>query len=269
MITLAQARYLLAIHQMRGRDRNVSKLAEALDVSKPSVTNMITSLEEKTWVNKGPPFVLTEQGQATVEEILWTQSLLSKYFSGILELPKEEISNDMLILMTGLSDESLNRLVSIVETHLARAELEKLAGNVHLTSFQGIIDDGVYEAPFQLLKEGSNELSMGDKGLVHPAELIVTGSHGMISLKVKSLKHRALHGALMKGVLAQLFYWNGETFTKAQEEDGIYFFPVMGMYWNHDKEKNIDFGVVKVRVHASVGSFNMPDSVADLAIYLE
>ena len=139
MITLAQSRYLLAIHQMRGRDRNVSRLAEALDVSKPSVTNMISSLEEKTWVNKGPPLVLTEQGAVMAEEIIWTQSLLSKYFSGILELPKEDISNDILILMTGLSDESLNRLVGIVETNLARAELEKLAGNVHLTSFRGVI----------------------------------------------------------------------------------------------------------------------------------
>ena len=120
-----------------------------------------------------------------------------------------------------------------------------------------------------MLKEGSIELSMGDNGFLHPAKLIVTGGHGVISLKIRSLKHRTLHGALMKGVLAQLFYWNGETFSEAKEKDEIYSFPVMGMYWKHNKEKNVDFGVVKVRVHASVGSFNMPDSVADLAIYLE
>ena len=269
MLTLGQARYLLAIEKMRGRERNMSKLAEILDVSKPSVTNMITALEEKQWIKKGPPLTLTVVGKALANGITGKQSLLAGYFSKELGLAEEDISEDILILMLAVSEKFVNRLIYKIETDMTQAELGNFCDNVNLTNFQGVLQDGIYDIPFCLLKESGRELSMGDKGFVHPAKLVVIGGHGVITLRATPVKHMALRGAIMKGMLARLFYWDGSDFAEAKEKDGVYSFPVMGMYWSHDKEKNVDFGVVKIKLHASVGVVNMPDSVADLAIYLE
>ncbi|WP_347490058.1 hypothetical protein ABDB91_02550 [Desulfoscipio sp. XC116] len=41
------------------------------------------------------------------------------------------------------------------------------------------------------------------------------------------------------------------------------------MHWNYDEEKGMDFGMMHIKVRASVGVVNMPESFADLAIYLE
>ena len=269
MVTFGQARYLLAIQQMRGQERNMSRLAEILDVSKPSVTNMITSLEKKQWISKGPPLTLTSQGKALTNEIMGKQSLLAGYFSKELGFAGEDISDDILTLMLTVSEKFINRLIYKIETDMARAELDSFSDNVHLTSFQGVLRDGIYDIPFRLQKESNGELSMGDKGFLHPAKLVVTGGHGVISLTATPIKQRTLRGVILKGVLARLFYWDGTDFTEAKEYNNVYSFPVMGMHWNQDRKRNVDFGVVKIKVHASVGIFNMPDSVADLAIYLE
>lgn len=269
MVTPGQARYLLAIRQMRGRSGNMSRLAEILDVSKPSVTSMIASLEEREWVSKGPPLVLTAQGKALAEEIKSRQSLLTGYFSKELGLSEEDIANDILLLMLTVSEKFIGRLTGKIEKEEAQAELRKFSENVHMTNFQGILSDGIYEIPFRLLKKNGRQLSMGDKGFVHPARLIIADGHGIIRLRTLPVMHRTLRGNVLKGRLARLFYWNGEDFSESLEQDGVYSFPVMEMHWSHDREKNADFGLVQVKVHASVGVFNMPDSVADLAIYFE
>ncbi|SHH88262.1 Mn-dependent transcriptional regulator, DtxR family [Sporobacter termitidis DSM 10068] len=269
MLTPRQARYLLAIHEMRGRERSMSRLAETLGVSKPSVTNMINAFKQKGLVDKGGSLVLTAQGKALANEILSRQALLSAYFSRELGLAAEDIRNDVLALMFEMSSKFTESLIRKIETDAAKAELRRFSGSVYLTNFEGILPDGIYELPFRLLKENNGQLSMGDKGFIHPARLVVTGGFGVISLRAVPVTHKALRGDLLKGRLARLFYWNGADFAEAAEQDGVYSLPVMGMHWRHDAEKNVDFGVVRIKVHASVGIFNMPDSVADLAIYLE
>ncbi len=126
MVTPGQARYLLAIQQMRGRSGNMSRLAEILDVSKPSVTSMIASLEEREWVSKGPPLALTVQGKALADEILSKQSLLIGYFSKELGLSEEDIANDILVLMLTVSEKFLGRLTVKIEKDAARVELQNL-----------------------------------------------------------------------------------------------------------------------------------------------
>lgn len=269
MVTLGQARYLAAIHQMRGCDRNMSKLAEVLSVSKPSVTNMINVFEEKGWVKKGPPLSLTAQGRALANEIMSRQSFFAGYFAKELGLMETEVYNDVLVLMCELSDTFIDALVCKIETKEAQKVLAQYKDNVYLTSFNGILPDGVYDYSFRILKKNETKLSMGDKGFLHPARLVVTGGIGVLRLRAVPVKHKAIQGDLLKGRLSRLFFWNGEVYCEVREENGVYSFPVMAMKWGHDEELDTDYGILEIKVHASVGTFHMPDSPADLAIYLE
>lgn len=269
MITPGQARYLLAIEQMRDRHCSMSRLAEILDVSKPSVTNMITALAEKNWVSKGPPLKLTARGKALAAEITGKQTFLLRYYSKELELTGDEIADDILILILTASEKFVDRLIVKIEKDSAKAELQKHSHKDYLTNFQGILPDGIYKVPFNLLKKNGGKLSMGDKGFARPGKLVITGGYGVISLQALPVTHTSLRGNVLKGRLARLFYWNGEEFAEATEQDGVYTFPVMELHWSRDEEKNTDLGLVQIKVHASVGPFNMPDSVADLAIHLD
>jgi Mn-dependent DtxR family transcriptional regulator len=269
MITLGQARYLLAICHIRGRDRTMTKIARELGVSKPSVTSMINSFEEKGFVKKSPALTLTAHGKAIADEIMSKQSVISAYFSRELGIAREETGNDALVLMFEMSERFVDSFIKKIVTDAARAKLREFSGNAYLSNFQGILPDGIYEIPFNLLKKSDSRLSMGDKGFMHPAKLVVTDGYGVISLRAVPMTHKALQGYTLKGMLARLYYWNGENYVEALEEDDMYSFPVMNMHWGYDQEKGMDFGVVQIKVQASVGVVNMPESLADLVIYLE
>ncbi len=268
-MTLVQARYLLAIERMRGRERTVTKIAQELGVSKPSVTSMINGLEDKRLLKKERGLPLTGQGKATTEEIRSKQSVIAAYLARELGIAPMEAKNDALVLMFEMSEKFVDSLIRKIEKDAARAKLEEFAGNAYLTNFQGILADGIYAIPFRLLKKNDGRLSMGDKGLVHPAKLVVVGGYGLISLHALPLTHKGLPGGILKGKLARLSYWNGEEYAEAPEEKGRYAFPVMDMHWRYDQEQSMDFGVLQLKVQASVGVANMPESLADLAVYLE
>lgn len=269
MLTLGQARYLLVLNQLRGRDRAVTKIAGTLGVSKPSVTSMIDSFEEKGLLQKGPGLNLTAQGKALAEEITGKQAIIASYFARELEITKEEAGRDALVLMFELSEKFLERLIKKIEIENARSILREFYSNAYLTSFQGILPDGVYQIPFRVLKKNDSGLSMGDKGLAHPAKLVVADGYGVLSLRAVLVTHRALRGYTLKGRVARFFFWNGESYAEVREQDEGYAFPVMHMYWSHDPVKGVEFGVLQIKVQASVGAVNMPESSADMAVYLD
>ncbi|WP_347490057.1 MarR family transcriptional regulator [Desulfoscipio sp. XC116] len=211
-ITLGQARYLLVICRLQGRDRTMTKIAEELKVSKPSVTSMINTFGEKGLAKKSPVLALTAQGKAIADKIMNIQSVIFAYISREMGITEEEADNDALVLMFEMSERFLTGLIKKIETDAARAKLRDFGGHAYLSSFQGILSDGIYEIPFKLLRKGDGRLSMGDKGFMHPAKLVVADGCGIISLRAVPLKHRTLQGYVLKGRLAKLYYWNGENY---------------------------------------------------------
>lgn len=195
--------------------------------------------------------------------------MITSYLTGELGLAPAEADNDALVMMFETSEKFVAGLIRKIETDAARARLGELVGSAYLSNFQGIMADGVYAMPFQLLKKNDSRLSMGDKGLRHPAKLVVIGGYGLISLSALPITHKSLPGHTLKGRLARLSYWNGEKYVEAWGEEGSYSFPVMDMHWRYDQEKSLDFGVLPLKVQASVGLVHMPESLADLAIYPE
>ncbi len=270
-VTLSQARYIITMYQMKEKERNVTKIASVLGVSKPSVTNMMNLFIERGIVKKGRNAVptLTSQGKTMVEGILKKHEVLTAYFTRELGLPLDKAKQDALVFIYELSEEAVESFLRKIELAAARAMLNPLVPNRYLSSFQGVLEDGVYDMDFTLFRKGERGVSMGDKGLLHPVKLVVADGKGILSLRAVPISHRAILGDVLRGRLSKLYFWNGKEFVEVHEVDGAYSFPVMDMRWSRDKKRDMDCGMVEIKVQASVGILNMPESVANLAIYFD
>ncbi len=270
-VTLSQARYLIAMYHMRDRERSMTKIAKVLRVSKPSVTKMINIFIEKGMVKRRNNLVpyLTTQGRSITEKILIRHSVIKNYFNRELGIPEELAKEDALIFMFELSEKAVECFIRKIEMDLAREYLNKMKEHPYISDFKGILEEGIYEADFTLFRKADGGISMGNKGLLHPAKLIVLDGKGMISLRAVPISHRSRLGNVLKGKLARLFYWNGESYTEVDEQDGEYVFPIVDMKWNYDQDRHLDFGLVEIKVQANVGLLNMPESIANLAIYFD
>lgn len=238
-VTLSQARYLIAMYHMRDRERTMTKIALALGVSKPSVTNMINLFIEKGVVKKGNNLIpsLTPQGKALTEKILRKHAVIKGYFRGELDIPEEQASEDALVFMFELSEKSVESFIRKIEIDTARKRIHSMETNPYISDFKGILEDGVYEMDFTLFRKADGGVSMGNKGLLHPAKLTVTEGKAVLSLRAVPISHRAPLGNVLRGRLARLFYWNGESYTEVEEQGGEYAFPMMDVRWNWDQIK--------------------------------
>lgn len=270
-VTLSQARYLIAMYRMRDRERSMSKVALTLGVSKPSVTNMIHLFVEKGMVKKGNNFqiALTSYGRNITEEILQKHQVIKNYFVKDLAIPKAQADEDALKLMFELSEESVKSFILKIEMETARRIIESAGEEQNLSSLSGIRKDGVYEPEFLLLRKNDSGISMGNKGLMHPAKLTIVGGKGVLRLRAVPISHKAMLGDVLRGRLARFFYWNGQHYVEVEEQDDVYSFPLVGMTWERDDARQRDYGLVRIKVQASVGILNMPESEAMLAIYFE
>lgn len=270
-VTLSQARYLITMYHMRDRERNVSNIAAVLGVSKPSVTNMINLFTERGMVKKGHSLIptLTAQGKKKAEEILQKQALIKGYFRRELEIPQERADNDALVFLFELSENTVERFIKKIEMENARRILSAVEGHTSISNFKGVLTDGVYETDFTLFRKSDGGISMGNSGFMHPAKLVVVRGKGILSLKAVPVSHKSLPGNVLRGRLGRLFYWNGESYIEADEEDGFYSIPIMEMKWGYDQERQVDYGGIGIKVQASVGVLNMPESEANLTIYFD
>ncbi len=268
-VTLSQARYLITMYHMRDRERSMSKIASSLGVSKPSVTNMINLFIEKGMVKKGSNFVptLTVQGKKTTEKILQKHAVLKGYFLRELAIPEEQAGEDALIFLFDLSEKSVGNFIKKIEMETARNRIDAVKDHTCISSFKGILEDGIYVVEFTVFRKKDGGISMGNKGFLHPAKLVVVQGSGVLSLSAIPVAHKALLGDVLRGRLARFFYWNGENYTEVEEQDGAYAFPVMDMKWSYDQEKHLDYGTIEIKVQANVGILNMPESAANLTVY--
>lgn len=116
-------RYLSAIHLLTaGTDRQAgtNELAEALDVSAASVTEMLTSLDDRGLADyeKYQGAVLTEAGEAAAREFRWRRCVTESFLEDDLDLDVATLrddADDPRAIGLALSDEAVHRLKDVVD----------------------------------------------------------------------------------------------------------------------------------------------------------
>ncbi len=117
-ITTNAEDYLERIHELiesKGYAR-VSDIADALKLSRPTVSIMVQRLSRAGYVNyeKYRGLSLTEEGTAVARRIQSRHVILNQFLT-LLDLPKKVVARDIEGIEHHLSPETLDRLATLVE----------------------------------------------------------------------------------------------------------------------------------------------------------
>jgi Mn-dependent DtxR family transcriptional regulator len=108
---------ILRIKERKGRNGNVRAvdIAEALGVSKPSVSRAVKLLSAKGFINVTPDGItLTDAGQKYAEAVFDRHKIIRHFFTDILSVNPETAEEDACRVEHALSEETYRRLKEFV-----------------------------------------------------------------------------------------------------------------------------------------------------------
>ncbi len=120
MATGAVERYLEAIFEMADESGQVKvkDIAACLDISYPSVSEMVDRLVEKGLVihDKYKRISLTPQGKRIAKGLDRKHKVIRDFFANVLQVDETVADRDACEIEHVISDETLNKLVSFLES---------------------------------------------------------------------------------------------------------------------------------------------------------
>ncbi len=92
-------------------------ISRDLNVSRPSVTEMLKKLAAKKLINYSPYGIisLTSEGEKLAREVLKKHVLLNSFFEDVLGLDKDEAKDNACKIEHIISDNALQRLIALTE----------------------------------------------------------------------------------------------------------------------------------------------------------
>ena len=142
--------YLEAILALEALQKvaRVKDLAARLGVSKPSVTQMLKSLRDRSLIHyeRYGLIDLTDEGRTIAEGVQRRHELIAGFLTEVLAVPTETAEVDACRMEHGLSDETLNALVLFMDF----VRKCPLAGHDWLDHFRDFKDRGSNPAQCRL-----------------------------------------------------------------------------------------------------------------------
>ncbi len=111
-LTKSQAQYLKAIYEVSlTGDIKVTKIADHLNYSKPSVIRALKSLDEISAIKyQKEKITLTEKGRKYALKIIKNDNILLKFFVDVLEIEEELAEKDVENIKHSITCYSLGKL---------------------------------------------------------------------------------------------------------------------------------------------------------------
>ena len=265
---LLKLQALMALYWNDDRERNVSAIAQTLNVPKYKVSRLLTALETEGLVDKSidrhPR--LTELGWQKAEEYQKKISISVNHllFEGVDE---EHAKRDAFFWALHTTDETMRILEAANERYRIKNELrgeKKFSGNILCK----LMHEGDYEFSFifyRLDPEDGSVLSMANHGFENPCRLIVRGGKGTVQLKaVPMLAGSAVDGHMMAGEVSDVQYFDGEKYCNTARRGEYISFPAQALEFVNCGTGVGQFmtGTVKIKMQCSVGPMHMPESTA-------
>ncbi|MDZ7798983.1 MAG: metal-dependent transcriptional regulator [Patescibacteria group bacterium] len=115
----SQEDYLRTLYILWEKDKNIhsKKIADYLNISKPSVSAMLNKLQQKKYINKKPygTVNLTKKGLVKAKEITRRHRLIEVFLKKSLGLKNENIHQEAHHLEHAFSDLSIKKLEKILK----------------------------------------------------------------------------------------------------------------------------------------------------------
>lgn len=104
------------LQDFEGRSAKVKNIADAMGVSKPSVTEALSVLQDRGLVlhQKYGDIELTERGRVEADRIYHRHKLFLDFFSNILGVSEEQAEDDACKVEHLVSEETTNRFESLL-----------------------------------------------------------------------------------------------------------------------------------------------------------
>lgn len=120
MGTSADEKYLETIYELQLKLEvvRVKDIASALDVSYPSVSEMLVKLSRDNLINHGKyqHVTLTEKGARLARQLDRKHETLKQFFTEVLDVDEETADADACEIEHIISDKTLQKLVSYLES---------------------------------------------------------------------------------------------------------------------------------------------------------
>ncbi len=123
-LTKSQAKYLKAVYQIEG-EVTVTKLANRLNFSKPSVVRGLKSLAKQGLVNYDPKIILTDKGMKLAENMVNTENIIALFLEEILKIDRKTAVVDANNIKHAVSCHTVKKLEAFLYQELKDQKIIK------------------------------------------------------------------------------------------------------------------------------------------------
>ncbi|WP_347490062.1 MarR family transcriptional regulator [Desulfoscipio sp. XC116] len=263
--TPKQLQYLFYLDFYQNSGRLVSDLAEQLGVSKAAVSQLLDFYETKGLIKRDPSggTSLIGEAKAAAATVKEKYELIRPFFRRMPELTVEMARQCALRYVCWMPRESVDGLAR------ALIEKDKLNG-VRWDLYDQAAGrrfpfaDGKCQVPFDVFKKDSDEISMGDKGFVKPAQMTVLNGRGAITLVSREIRYRSKAGASLRGRLTRLSCLYGGGFVQVKPKKNKYLIPLHYIRKISRVPDGTLCGTLRIRAEVGRCAGHMPPSEADI-----
>lgn len=268
-LSRSQLHYIAAIDALKPIGATQTTISEFLDVKRPSVHAAMKTLMAKGYVKiirkeeKTITYGLTENGLAALEHLKREKKIFYTFFRDYIGM-SEDLVDDAYDKSSLVFDKfMLDDLAEFCENgfqKLNRTEEERIQRSAF-----GQYEYGTYTIPFRVHKFDGSSTSMGDKGFIHPATIILNKTEQILCLKAKKLYYRPGDGRGMRGNLSALnYYSNNQWHTAEIQDENTYIIPLKRIPCISNELGQLETGQIKIQAESSCK--HMPVSIADIIL---
>ena len=260
--TPKQLQYLFYIDLYKDSSRLTSNLADQLEVSKAAVSQVLDFHEAKGLIRRceAGGIVIADQAEKVISEIREKHKIIFPFFQRMPELTEEMAVKCALQYICWMPRESVDGLVRSLKE---KDELSRIRWDLSEET-EVPFPDGRYQVSFDVYKKDSDEISMGDKGFIKPAQMVVMAGKGAITLRSKEIRYQSRTEARFRGRLTHLGCLYGDRFVQIKARDNEYTIPLHYIRKLYKAPDGTLCGTLRVRVETSKCAANMPISEADI-----
>ena len=263
-LTKSQLNYIITIKQLIGSEVSQKYICEYLGVKKPTASIALRNLEDNGYIKKQEKagineYCLTDKSWEIIDNIEKEKFEFISLFNNHLGIDIDVCEEEYKRVCGDLSVEFVNKLSVMREQGYCKDTSSKKA----VGSFCGIAM-GIYEIPFRVVQSGEDVPSMGDRGFIHPAKLIVNNDSQDIILESRQIYYKSKEDQMLKGKLSKLYYSDSSMkwVLSEEKEDNMWVIPVKKILCQKDNFGRISLGIVKIKAVATTKK--MPESVAEI-----
>lgn len=263
-LTKSQLNYIIAVKQLIGSESSQKYICEYLGVKKSTASIALRNLEDNGYITKQEKagikeYFLTDKSWKIIETIEVEKFEFMSLFNGLLGINMDLCTEEYGRVCGDFSFDFIKKLSEIRENGYCRSASAEDSD----CGFYGMAQ-GTYEIPFQVVRGCDGIPSMGDKGFVHPAKLVVDNDRQEIILESKQIYYRSKDAQMLKGKLSELYCQDSDMkwILSEKREENKWVIPVDKVLCRKDKFGRLSLGTVRIKAVATAKK--MPESAAEI-----